>query len=106
VASTILPVEVRGALRRRAAEHTIDADRLQNALQQLAADRSEWTLVVVSARILERAEQMVSHHELRALDAIHIASAQEFGSPARGPVPFVSADRRQIAAATAAGLFV
>ena len=106
VASAILPVEIRGALRRRAAENVIESSRLPSALQQFAKDRTQWNLLAVSTEILERAEQIVASHTVRTLDAIHIASAQEFAERLQARVPFISADHRQIAAAAAAGLIV
>jgi predicted nucleic acid-binding protein len=106
VASAILPIEIRGALRRRAAENTIDSSRLPAALRRLAADRAQWNLLAVSTEILDRTEQIVASNAVRTLDAIHIASAQEFAGRLRGPVPFISADQRQIEAAAALGLSV
>jgi uncharacterized protein len=106
VASAILPVEIRGALRRRAAEKVIQSSRLPAALQQLAKDRAQWNLLAVSTEILDRAEQIVAGHPVRTLDAIHIASAQEFAGRLQARVPFISADHRQIEAAAAAGLIV
>jgi predicted nucleic acid-binding protein len=106
VASAILPVEIRGALRRRAAENVIERSRLHAALQQVAKDRAQWNLLAVSTEILERAEQIVASYTVRTLDAIHIASAQEFAGRLRARVPFISADHRQIEAATATGLSV
>lgn len=106
VASAILPVEIRGALRRRAAENVIESSRLPAALQQLASDRAQWNLLAVSTEILERAEQIVASHAVRTLDAIHIASAQEFAGRLQTRVPFISADHRQCESAAAVGLTV
>lgn len=106
VASAILPIEIRGALRRRAAENTIDSSRLPAALRRLAADRAQWNLLAASTEILDRTEQIVASNAVRTLDAIHIASAQEFAGRLQGQVPFISADRRQIEAAAALGLTV
>ena len=106
VASAILPIEIRGALRRRAAENTIDSSRLPAALRRLAADRAQWNLLTVSTEILDRTEQIVASNAVRTLDAIHVASAQEFAGRLRGHVPFISADHRQIEAAAALGLSV
>lgn len=106
VASAILPVEIRGALRRRAAENTIEVSRLPAVLRRMATDRAQWNLLAVSTEVLDRAEQIVASHTVRSLDAIHIASAQEFGARLRTHVPFISADRRQIEVAKAAGLMV
>jgi predicted nucleic acid-binding protein len=106
VVSAILPVEIRGALRRRADENAIERSRLPAALNQLAADRAQWNVLAVSAEILEGAEQVVARHAVRTLDAIHIASAKEFAERLQAHVPFVSADDRQIEAAAAIGLIV
>jgi predicted nucleic acid-binding protein len=106
VVSAILPVEIRGALRRRAEENAIERSRLPAALNQLAADRAQWSLLAVSTEILERAEQIVARHSVRTLDAIHIASATEFSERLQAHVPFVSADRRQSEAAAELGLIV
>lgn len=106
IASAILLVEIRGALRRRAAENVIESSRLPSALQQFAKDRAQWNLLAVSTEILERAEQLVASHTVRTLDAIHIASAQEFAGRLQAHLPFISADQRQIEAAAAAGLMV
>ena len=106
VVSAILPVEIRGALRRRAEENAIESSRLPAALNQLAADREQWNVLAVSAVILGRAEEIVATHAVRTLDAIHIASAKEFAERLHAPVPFISADRRQVEAAAAVGLTV
>ena len=65
VASAILPVEIRRALRRRVAEKVIQSSRLPAALQQLAKDRAQWNLLTVSTEILDRAEQIVAGHSHR-----------------------------------------
>lgn len=106
VVSAILPVEIRGALRRRAEENTIESSRLPAALNQLTADRAQWNMLAVSTEILGRAEEIVAVHAVRTLDAIHIASAKEFAERIQGRVPFISADHRQVEAAAAVGLTV
>jgi predicted nucleic acid-binding protein len=106
VVSAILPVEIRGALRRRAEENTIETSRLPAALSQLTADRAQWNVLAVSTEILGRAEEIVAVHAVRTLDAIHIASAKEFAERVQGRVPFISADHRQVEAAAAVGLIV
>lgn len=107
VTSAVLPVELRSALRRRAADGTLDPARMPAILKRIAADRAYWTLVEVGADVLAAAETLVAAHPLRTLDAIHVASAQLFA--ARVPAPsliFVSADARQTAAAAAIALAV
>jgi predicted nucleic acid-binding protein len=84
----------------------IERSRLPAALKQFAVDRTQWNLLALSTEILERAEQIVASRSVRTLDAIHIASAQEFGWHLGTRVPFISADHRQIEAAVALGLIV
>ena len=107
VASAVLPVELRSALRRRVSEGSLDGALLPGILSRVAADRAYWTLVEVGADVLATAETLVATHPIRTLDALHIASAQLFA--ARVPTPeliFVSADTRQTDAAAAVGLVV
>jgi uncharacterized protein len=106
VVSAILPVEIRGALRRRAEENAIESSRLPAALNQLAADREQWNVLAVSTGILGRAEEIVANYAVRTLDAIHVASAREFSERLQTRVPFISADHRQVEAAAAVGLTV
>jgi predicted nucleic acid-binding protein len=106
VVSAVLPVEIRGALRRRAEENAIESSRLSGALSQLAADREQWNVLAVSTEILARAEEIVANYAVRTLDAIHIASAKEFAERLQSRVPFISADHRQVVAAAAVGLTV
>jgi predicted nucleic acid-binding protein len=105
VVSAVLPIEMRSALRRRMADETLDEKRVSAILKRLAADRPFWTVIGVSQEVLASAETLAGEHPLRALDAIHVASAKLFG--ARLPAPrfvFVSADVRQTAAAAALGM--
>jgi uncharacterized protein len=105
VVSAVLPVEVRSALRRRVAEGTLDATRVARILKRFTADRAFWTFVEVSREVLAAAETLSAVHPLRALDAIHVASAQLFTDRIGSPVfTFVSADTRQTTAAAALGM--
>jgi predicted nucleic acid-binding protein len=103
--SAVLPVEVRSTLRRRMAEGTLDESRVPAILKRFAADRAFWTFIEVSREVLAAAETLSGAHPSRALDAIHVASAQLFAARIGSPVfIFVSADIRQTAAATALGM--
>lgn len=105
VTSSIAPVELRSALRRRVADATLDEEHLPDILKQVAAERGLWALVDVTREALATAETLVATHPLRALDAVHVASAQLFAArlaPSR--LVFVSADARQTAAAAAVGM--
>ena len=48
VTSVIVPVELRSALRRRASEGTLDAERVPEVLKRVATDRAYWTLVEIA----------------------------------------------------------
>src|SRR5215216_2425433 len=105
VVSAVLPVEVRSALRRRLAEKSLDAKRVSSILKRLAADRAFWTVIDVSSEVLAAAETLTGAHPLRALDAIHVASAKLFGARIASPAfTFVSADTRQTNAAEKLGI--
>jgi predicted nucleic acid-binding protein len=105
IVSGVLPVEVRRALRGRVAEKTLDATRAPGILKRLAADRDYWTIIEVSREILATAEVLTSAHPLRALDAIHVASAKLFADrTAVETFTFVSADMRQANVAEGLGI--
>ena len=105
VVSAVLPVEVRSALRRRMAEKTLDAKRVPGILRRLSADRAYWTVVEVSREVLAMAESLSGAHPLRALDAIHVASAKLFADrTASQTFTFVSADMQQTDVAEALGI--
>ena len=107
VTSAILPVELRSALRRRVAEGALDGERVTQILRRVATDREYWTLIEVARDVLTAAEALVATHPVRALDALHIASAQIFKQRLSIPdLLFVSADQRQTNAASAAGMAV
>lgn len=105
VTSAVLPIEVRSALRRRLSEGTLDEERVREVLKRFGSDRKFWTLVEVTSDVLGAAETLVATHPLRALDAIHVASAQLFAGRIGVPdLVFASADARQTAAAAAVGM--
>jgi predicted nucleic acid-binding protein len=107
VTSAVLAVELRGALRRRVAERTIDATQVPTILKRVAVDRAYWTLVEVASDVLAAAEALIAAYPLRTLDAIHVASAQLFATRMMTPaMTFVSADARQTDVAAALGMTI
>ncbi len=106
VSSALTPVEIRSAFRRRVHEGSLEVTRLPRLLNRLAVDRARWTLVTVGPEVLAAAETLAATHPLRALDAIHVASAQLFSARMPAPTLFVGADRRQTDIASAMGLAV
>jgi hypothetical protein len=105
VTSAVMPLELRSALRRRASGGTLDRERVTQILKRVAADREFWGFINVGSDVLAAAEILVAAHPLRALDAIHVASAQMFARRVVvSELLFVSADARQTAAAVAVGM--
>ena len=105
VASAVLSVELRSALRRRVTDGSLDARRVPEILKRFAADREFWALVEVTSEVLQAAEKLVAAHPLRTLDAIHVASAELFADRLAGSeLTFVSADARQTAVAAGMGM--
>jgi predicted nucleic acid-binding protein len=105
VASAVLSVEFRSALRRRVTDRSLDARRVPEILKRFAADREFWALVEVTGEVLRAAEKLVAAHPLRSVDAIHVASAELFADRlATSELTFVSADARQTAVAAALGM--
>ena len=106
VISALLPVELRGAFRRRMHDRTLEPARAASALRRFAADRLVLTQVGVTADVLAQAEALVASHAIRTLDALHVGSARVFASRLDARVLFVSADKRQADVAAAVGLAV
>lgn len=105
VVSALLPVEMRGALRRRAAERTMDVHRLPAILARMGEERNHWEFVPAGAEVLAAAERLVGTYPLRTLDAIHVSSAQ-IVMAAGVQLAFVTADARQADVAVNLGLAV
>jgi len=69
--------------------------------QRLKDESQNATVIALTQSVVEGAIRCLEQTSLRASDAIHVASAQE-----TAPDLFLSGDRRQCQAATAAGLKV
>jgi predicted nucleic acid-binding protein len=105
VISAVLPVEVRGALRRRVADGSLDAKRVPTILKRFAADRPYWTVIDVSSEVLAVAEALSAAHLMPALDSIHVASAKLVGDRIGfWDFSFISADAHQTKVAETLGL--
>ncbi|HEX6769200.1 MAG TPA: type II toxin-antitoxin system VapC family toxin, partial [Candidatus Binatia bacterium] len=68
-------------------------------IARVKTDCSFWQLVESVLQVLAKAEEVVVKHHVRTLDAIHIASALIIQQSLHSPLPFISADERQLAAA-------
>ena len=91
--------EVISALCRRRHEESITGAQYNLAKQSLMVDIRDADIINLTAAVLGRAIDILENHHLRAMDALHIASALEWEAEL-----FVSADSRQIESAPSAGL--
>jgi hypothetical protein len=106
LSSTIAPLEALSALYRRRGSGDLTDRDVAAVVARMKRDRAHWELVEVRAPVLEAAEELVRRGRLRALDALHLASALAVRASLGIPMPFVTADARQRAAALAQGLEV
>ena len=92
-------IEIASSLSREVHDKSIDSGQYGYAMGEVARDFVDFEVWPVSPEIEGLALAAMSHSRLRALDALHIGTAQA----ARVDL-FVTADRKQALAAQAAGL--
>ena len=92
-------VEIASCLSREVHDHSIDMDQYAYAMGEVAQDFVDFEVRPISPEIEALALAVMAHNRLRAMDALHIGTAQV----ARVDL-FVTADRKQAMAAQAAGL--
>lgn len=111
VVAPVTQVEVFSGVSRRKRENVISA-RTAQAIRLLLARhiRREYMVVELTAPLIQRAEDLLAAHPLRAYDSIQLASAQiangRLTAAGLTPLVFISADVRLLTAATAEGLTV
>ena len=103
ISSRLTTIELRSVFKRKHSDGDIDSRAYDAIARKLESDRSKWELVALSAAILDSAESLVNKHDIRTLDAIHLASAMTVNERLGGKLPFVTADLRQSEAATKLG---
>jgi predicted nucleic acid-binding protein len=99
VSSAIAPIELHSAVRRRHRQGEITRRHYTAILSRVRKDRDFWQLVEPASQVLVKAEQLVSAYNIRTLDAVHLASAVVLQDTLGVPIPFITADERQLAAA-------
>ncbi len=110
LASQLASIEFASALARRAREGTIgdpERGRIWHAFQ--ARLQAGVRVMTIDREVVAGAERLHLEQSLRALDSIHIASAQiaaRLALQADESLLFVTADQRQARAAAAVGLVV
>ena len=91
--------EIISALNRRVREGVLPPSDYSKAKGQLAADVGSASIVQLTPNVIGTAVHLLETNALRAMDALHIAGAVEWGADL-----FVTADRRQFTAAQKANL--
>ena len=101
-------VELRSAIRRRVRSRELSQENAAAALALFGEHlTSVFVVQPVAEAVLERALAIIDAYDLRAYDAIQLAACLAQAWPeADGLVTFVSADRRLLAVAEAAGLSI
>jgi predicted nucleic acid-binding protein len=99
VSSAIAPVELHSAVRRRHRQDEMTRQHYTAILTRVKHDRAFWQLVEPVPQVLTKAEEIVVAYNVRTLDAVHLASAIVIQDSIGTPLPFVTADERQLAAA-------
>lgn len=94
VLSVLCVPELVSAFNRLRREGALSASRYRRLKRDLAADLEQATIVDLTPSVVHRTVACLEHEPLRALDAIQVASALESLCDL-----FISADRRQCAAA-------
>ena len=92
-------VEIASSLSREVHDRSIDLDQYAHAMREVAQDFVDFDVLPINREIEALAIAAMAHNRLRAMDALHIGTAQV----ARVDL-FVTADRKQALAAQAAGL--
>lgn len=106
LSSSIAPVELLSALTRRHGQRELSERDYTAILSRVKQDRAFWELVEITPAVLARAEEMVLNLNVRALDAIHLASTAIFQDSTGRSIPFITSDERQFDAAQKCGLEV
>jgi len=104
--SSILMVEMRGALARMLASSRIDSDEYGNAVARFETDWEIAIKIPVTASVLSMAASMAERRLLRALDAVHLASAMTLGRQQEEELILSSWDKPLLDAAAAEGVRV
>ena len=97
--SVICVPEVMSALNRKKREHTLAAVQYGEAKQRLLDDVRDAVIVNLTASVIGSAIRILETSPVRAMDALHVACALEWGADL-----FASSDDRQLKAAKKAGL--
>ncbi len=91
--------EIVSALNRRVREKRLSRRDYRTARNRLLEDVADALIINLTPEVIARSTLLLETNALRAMDALHVASALEWAADL-----FVSSDQRQIQAARKAGL--
>ena len=97
--SVICVPEIISALNRRRRERSLTAAQYDKAKQRLLDDVRDADIINLAVPVVGSAIGVLEASRVRAMDALHIACALEWGAEL-----FVSSDKKQLSAARRAGL--
>ena len=106
ISSAVTPVEASASFRRRRDSGDIEPRYFEAIIERFDLDRLKWDLIETGKDVLDRAEHMSRRNKLRALDAIHLASAVLFKEETNIRTPLITADAAQREAAVLLSLDV
>ena len=105
--SVLTTIEIRSAIRRLEGLNDISHSAAARAMQRLEAELAHFLISQVTDAVLAKTRQVVDSTQLRALDALQLATALlEFDSMDASPVLFIASDHKLLAAAQRAGLAI
>ena len=99
-------VEAKAAFSRKYWSKELTKNDFQKLISGLEKDWPNYLAVEISTTVVEKAGDLVSTHNLRAYDALHIAAAQLLKEKSGLEVLFLTFDRDQKTAAIREGLKV
>ena len=102
--ATLAYVEVYSGLSRKRRDDELTGSQFDEIRAQFEDDWPSYVRVHLRDDVLHLARDLVRRHPLRALDAVHVASALQLQSLLDAQVTFVAADRRVLDAARAEGM--
>lgn len=97
--SVVCIPEIISALNRRVRERSLSAGQYEAAKESLSAEIRDVSIVNLTPYVISTCTAALEAGSVRAMDALHVACAVRWGAEL-----FVSADKRQVAAAKRAGL--
>lgn len=97
--SALCVPEIVSALNRRLRERTLTQAQYREAKRHLLEDVRDADIIDLTPSVIGSAIMVLEGSPVRAMDALHVASALEWGADL-----FVSADTQQLSAARRAGL--